>query len=973
MSMSPSTDRNLLVGILALQMDFVSRDQLLAAMNAWLLLKSQPLEQILFDNQALSADTMALLQALVTKHLELHGNDARKSLQSLSSIGELRGELQSLSDPDIYATVAHIGSPPLAADSELDHLETQIDGICDAFVRAWRDGERPRIEDYLDQVSDSGCEGLLQALVREEVRLRMQAGDSASTQEYFLRFPGHPEAIELAFATQQRYPLRNIQRVSSFGSDAAIRFRVIRPHAKGGLGEVLVARDTELNREVALKQIQTQLAHDTDSRSRFVLEAEITGGLEHPGIVPVYGLGQYADGRPFYAMRFIQGDSLKEALDRFYRPDKLDTDDEKSSSSGTSAVRLAASAFSSLEFRKLLGRFVDVCQAISYAHSRGVLHRDLKPGNIMLGKYGETLVVDWGLAKVRGRGDSQSSSEETTLRPASGSGVAPTMMGSAIGTPAYMPPEQAAGRHDELGPASDVYSLGATLYHLLAGRAPFTARDLATVIQDVQHGRFPPPRSLQPDVPRPLEAVCLKSMALKPTERYGSPQELSDDIEKFLADEPVSAWPEPFTIRARRWVKRNQTFVTATAAAVLMAVVTLSVMFVVVTGQNEQLADLNRDLSDSITRETTARETAETNAELARQNEQRAIAGEQLAKQNEARAVAGEQDAREQRDAATTARQLAENNATAATEQSQLALSTLNAVIFDIQRSLEDIPGGASVRNRLLVSVLPQLEKVSNQFASKSAIDRNTMAALTYLADTVLQLGTVGQASSRSFVGPASSQPGTSSDDAAVAAVDLGRSAAAPTPESRSAALTAERLYQRAHEIAKQLAATYPNETTAQHDLSISFIKLGDVFRKLGRNAEALTQYEDGLKIRRELAEADPSYAEKQRDLSLSFDRIGDVFLALGRTAEALTQCQAALKISWELAEADPSNAEKQADLSHSLDRLGNVLLSLGRTGEALTQYENALKIRRVLADADPSDAQLQRDLSVSFGNLGYV
>ena len=166
-------------------------------------------------------------------------------------------------------------------------------------------------------------------------------------------------------------------------TEAGPRYRVLRPHAEGGLGEVFVAEDQELHREVALKEIKKEYAREEVSRGRFVQEAEITGGLEHPGIVPVYGLGTYADGRPFYAMRFIKGDNLKAAIERFH---------------ATEPVR-----FDSLEFRQLLGRFVDVCQAVAYAHSRGVLHRDLKPGNIMLGKFGETLVVDWGLAKVVGR------------------------------------------------------------------------------------------------------------------------------------------------------------------------------------------------------------------------------------------------------------------------------------------------------------------------------------------------------------------------------------------------------------------------------------------------------------------------------------------------------------------------------------------------------------------------------------------
>src|SRR5205807_7195787 len=164
--------------------------------------------------------------------------------------------------------------------------------------------------------------------------------------------------------------------VGSATSDGQ-RFRVLRPHARGGLGAVFVALDEELHREVALKQILDHHADDMASRQRFLLEAEITGGLEHPGIVPVYGLGTYGNGRPYYAMRLIRGDSLKEAIAGFHADESLRADP------GARALAL----------QKLLRRFLDVCNAIEYAHRRGVLHRDLKPSNVMVGKYGETLVV----------------------------------------------------------------------------------------------------------------------------------------------------------------------------------------------------------------------------------------------------------------------------------------------------------------------------------------------------------------------------------------------------------------------------------------------------------------------------------------------------------------------------------------------------------------------------------------------------
>ena len=244
-----------------------------------------------------------------------------------------------------------------------------------------------------------------------------------------------------------------------------------------------------------------------------------------------------------------------------------------------------------LALLKLLRRFLDVCNAIDYAHSRGVLHRDLKPGNIMLGKFGETLVVDWGLAKSVGRSEPAPASatlDDRTLVPQSGSDLRGTELGARLGTPAYMSPEQAAGRIADLGPASDVYSLGATLYCLLTGHAPFNDKDMAELLRKVEIGDFPPPRKFKGWVDPALEAICLKAMATEPEKRYRTPRALADDVEHWLADEPVSAWREPMRRRLRRWGRRHRLLVTCLAATLIVAVAALALGNVLIARQRDR-------------------------------------------------------------------------------------------------------------------------------------------------------------------------------------------------------------------------------------------------------------------------------------------------------------------------------------------------------------------------------------------------
>ncbi len=417
------------------------------------------------------------------------------------------------------------------------------------------------------------------------------------------------------------------------------RFKVLRHHASGGLGDVSVAEDQELHREVAFKEIQADKADQPELRMRFIREAEITGGLEHPGIVPVYGLGAYPDGRPYYAMRFIRGDSLDKAIHRFH-----EAQNDPANKLTTTEINL--------RLRRLLQRFIDVCEAMDYAHSRGVLHRDLKPGNIMLGRYGETLVVDWGLAKLL-------SDLPAEPEPLDNSGVGfefsrmdtpgplepsentdsndLTKDGRAMGTLAYMSSEQAQGRLDLLGAKSDVFGLGAILFEILTNRAPYVSTKRKRMERDLElhnlavTGMVPSPRSINSKIPKPLDAICLKALAKEQADRYDTAKDLADDLERYLADEPVLAKRDTLVERIGRTVRRHRgSFLAGTAALLMITIGTVFGALAINDAKNSAVASEQ----EALDQKKRADQKSEEANKLAQEEHAARIENERLAEEN---------------------------------------------------------------------------------------------------------------------------------------------------------------------------------------------------------------------------------------------------------------------------------------------------------------------------------------------------
>jgi serine/threonine protein kinase len=345
--------------------------------------------------------------------------------------------------------------------------------------------------------------------------------------------------------------LEHLRDVAAWPDVSGTRYELRGELARGGMGVVYLARDRELDRDVALKVVAAEPA-DPRATARLRREARISARLEHPGIVPVHDVGSLPDGRVFYAMKLVSGRRL----------DDLVRD--------------------GVALRERLRLLLRICEPVAFAHAHGVIHRDLKPENVMVGRFGEVLVMDWGVARhreERGRSDHEGgASDPLPAEP----DPSLTAHGTVLGTPAYMAPEQARGEVERVDARADVYALGAILYFMLTGHPPGrqpASPDASTKTRP--HGARPvrllPPRDITPEVPRPLEAVCLKALADDPAHRYGGVADLAADLARFLEGEPVAAFPEGLARRAVRLARRYQAAILLVLAYLVMRVVLLLV------------------------------------------------------------------------------------------------------------------------------------------------------------------------------------------------------------------------------------------------------------------------------------------------------------------------------------------------------------------------------------------------------------
>jgi tetratricopeptide (TPR) repeat protein len=871
--------------------------------------------------------------------------------------------------------------PSEELDSAGNNIAAGIDEVCRRFSADWGAGRRPRIVDYLIGVSHEAGPALRAELEALQRKLRqgdetVACGDAglATVAEPQTAPPPamvaeaptiaprpQPTTINVGIETSPVHdevtmPPSNPPRSSDDQATAALGgqdpsathsapgptciryfgdYEITRELARGGMGIVFLARQISLNRPVALKMILAgQLANETDVK-RFYTEAEAAAILDHPGIVPIHEVGQH-DGQHYFSMGFVEGQSL--------------------------AQRLADGPLPPYEAAALM---VKVADAIAYAHGRGVIHRDLKPGNILLDTNGNPRVTDFGLAK-KVEGDS-----------------ALTASGQIMGTPSYMPPEQAGGNRAAVGPAADVYALGATLYALVTGRPPFQAATaMDTVIQVI--GEEPvPPRRLNPGVPRDLETICLKCLQKEPARRYGSASALAGELRRYLSGEPILARPVGSAERAWRWSKRNRlaaSLLTLVAILTASGTATITVLWL--------RADRSR---------------------------REAVAAGERTKQALGAAVAAGARADRARAEAVTAGQRAIANAATARR-------AVNDYLDRITESPQLLrPGLIGVRRDLLTQALTYYEGFLRESATAPDLRAEAAAAQNRAAMILNELGDTNRAieTGRRAVALYEQLVRDDPEDSAYRhGLATSLSSLANGLRTTRRADEALAAYRRSAEIHEAMLRVDPGNNDAAADLGACWSNIANVLGNAGRTqeSEALlarnrTHLEDlvrrvpdavaprnllagvlhslgnhaadrgkfdearglylrALEIREAITREHADNWEQQSQLARLYNELGLLHFHFQHPDEALSYYQKSRALREKLLAAEPASAELQEYLARSLENLGNLYNSLGRASEALPDLERVRELRARLVSANPGNSEMESALGGSLHNL---
>ena len=755
--------------------------------------------------------------------------------------------------------------------------------------RALAGGPAPSLEAHLGEVSEADRAG---------VRSRLEELD----REYQGRVglgppPANDQTVDLAdvatrAATVDTQPApavtfdSNANTLDAPGGPTAglpptAGYEILSELGRGGMGVVYKARQLGLNRLVALKMVLSGAHAAPHQLARFRVEGEAVARLHHPHIVQIYDVGE-RDGLPFFSLEYLDGGCLADQIKREPQPPKR--------AAGVSAL---------------------LARGVQYAHAHGIVHRDLKPANILFDADGVPKITDFGLAKKLEEGaDSH------------------TVSGTVVGTPSYMAPEQARGDTRQIGPAADVYSLGAILYELLTGRPPHQGTTLLETLEQVRAEEPVPPRQLVPKVPRDLETICLKCLQKEPAKRYASAAELGDDLDRYLAGQPILARPVGGVERLTRWCRRNPRTAGLTAAVFLSLVggTVVSTALAIGMGRERNQKEAER------------------------------------------------QRAEEAREAAEAAKREAQRNAEEVLRQSGLALGSFGTLIDEVQKQIGDSPNMQALKLKLLETALAGLDKVAKSDEHSRLLGQSMAAAYMQIGHVFRQAGQTDKAFAQYRKSHEIVQALADRDsDGPVAQANLAVTLSMIgelTQAHRRDLPAALRYYEQSLALRRALAARPPDDrldmAKLRADLAESYTRVGVTYLRLGEPARAAGYLQDSVRLREELAAKDPANLPLQRDLARSHLALGELRFRLRDWPAARDHFVRALAASERVHQADPESPTGRLDLANALGNFGVFALRTGDLTEAGKHLPRGRELMAGLTGLDDKNADYRRYLALA-------
>jgi serine/threonine protein kinase len=867
---------------------------------------------------------------------------------------------------------------------------------------------------------------LLRRISEEFERIEQAAANNEriNLDALFPDLQGTDRETALAETRELLEELHQSQEIASAWISAAsmsARYDPVEPIKKGGMGEIWIAIDQDFHRKVAIKEILPESAHDPRIRKRFLRESLITAKLEHPGILPVYSKGAHADGRPFYAMRWVSGNgsqTLHDAISVLHSNNKLSTQQFR------------------VQLHGLLNRFVSVCQTVAFAHHSNVIHRDLKPSNILLGPFGETFVVDWGLAVDLTESEKMSSDEFPAPDTA-----------DFFGTPSFSAPE-CLDNPNEANPRCDIFSLGMILHHLCVGVSPYTKsqkRDPKRIKSAIAQREAKTLRQIDPKIHPALEAICAKATAFHPLDRYPTALDLAQDITTFLNDETITAWKEPWTFRTTRWLKKRIATVVAFAVASTLLLLSALGYLWISHLHSLEISRKSTLLAESLRAETLSRLHAIDAVALAQDREQLAnnaietfwseVAQDPTLRFSEefkdlrlkllARPMEYYKTLSESyRKAAATTSEAMASFVDSRFELSKLqleagqwsdALENIQQVFQDTEKTVassKECDNSWLYRQAKTTKTLARIyahvgdsqnsNKMNDHFASieAKAIERSNLPKeleeifVDHAVETARILSHQGKSEQ--------------ANDRIAAAMKQVETICERFPKDIQSSILKERVlndaalikmqqgdFEQARNSFRLLLAMHeqmpppvsqpshtvptrqvnPEEFNRQFRLGSIEFNLGVIALRSGNNEESLQHHSKSLDIRKKLSNQVPSVAEFQKTLGHSYLAISNLLMQRGQLQEGIDSFRSWVQINRLLYARQPSNLPQKMELVSSLHQLGHFLQLIGDKETAISVYNEALPLAMEIKTLQPEEPIWQRhriEISEQLGTLYF-